>query len=192
MCRHQFSIPIDQRDISRPSKIKKDNMPQSVALMCFVAMINCSINYGMDFILQWLQSHHGGVSNHQPHGCLGNRLFRRRSNKTSKLRVTDLCAGNSPGPVNSPYKGPATRKMYPFDDVIMIQNILASTPWVIRLPFHRRCLALYVLGFLLLSPYMAQILPLVLGSTAKIFFYSKYWVLSFSIDVVSTLLISSI
>ena len=37
------------------------------------------------------------VSNHQPHDCLLNRLFRRRSNKTSKLRVTGLCAGNSPG-----------------------------------------------------------------------------------------------
>ena len=62
---------------------------------------------------------HDGVSNHQPRGCLLNRLFRRRSKKTSKLRVTGLCAGNSPGPVNSPHKGPVTRKMFPFDDVIM-------------------------------------------------------------------------
>ena len=37
------------------------------------------------------------VSNHQPHDCLLNRLFRRRSKKTSKFRVTGLCAGNSPG-----------------------------------------------------------------------------------------------
>ena len=37
------------------------------------------------------------VSNHQPHDCLLNCLFRRRSKKTSKLRVTGLCAGNSPG-----------------------------------------------------------------------------------------------
>ena len=41
------------------------------------------------------------------------------SKKTSKLRVTGLCAGNSPGPVNSPHKGPVSRKMFPFDDVIM-------------------------------------------------------------------------
>ena len=33
---------------------------------------------------------------HQPHDCLLNRLFRRRSKKISKLRVTGLCAGNSP------------------------------------------------------------------------------------------------
>ena len=37
-----------------------------------------------------------GVSNHQPHDCLPKRFFRRRSKKTSKLRVTGLCAGNSP------------------------------------------------------------------------------------------------
>ena len=69
--------------------------------------------------LQWHHNDHDGVSNHQPHGCLLNRLFRRRSKKTSKLRVTGLCVGNSPGPVNSPHKWPVTRKMFPFDDVIM-------------------------------------------------------------------------
>ena len=36
-----------------------------------------------------------GVSNHRPHDCLLNRLFRCRSKKTSKLRVTGLCEGNS-------------------------------------------------------------------------------------------------
>ena len=69
--------------------------------------------------LHWRHNDHGGVSNHQPHGCLLSRLFRRRSKKTSKFRVTGLCAENSPVPVNSPHKGPVTRKMFPFDDVIM-------------------------------------------------------------------------
>ena len=46
---------------------------------------------------RWRHNDHAGVSNHQPHGCLLNRLFRRTSKKTSKLRVTGLCAGNSPG-----------------------------------------------------------------------------------------------
>ena len=36
------------------------------------------------------------VSNHQPPECLLSRLIRRRSKKTSKLRVTGLSAGNSP------------------------------------------------------------------------------------------------
>ena len=71
--------------------------------------------------LQWRHNGHDGVSNHQPRGCLLNRLFRRRSKKTPKLRVTGLCVGNSPGPVYSSHKGPVTRKMFPFDDVIMAQ-----------------------------------------------------------------------
>ena len=46
--------------------------------------------------LQWRHNGRDGVSNHQPHDCLLNRLFRRKSTKTSKLRVTGLCAENSP------------------------------------------------------------------------------------------------
>ena len=46
--------------------------------------------------LQWRHNGLDSVSNHQPHECLLKRLFRRRSKKTSKLRVTGLCAGNSP------------------------------------------------------------------------------------------------
>ena len=42
------------------------------------------------------------VSNHQPHDCFLNRLFRRRSKETPKLRVTGICAGNSPGTGESP------------------------------------------------------------------------------------------
>ena len=69
--------------------------------------------------LQWRHNEHDSVWNHQPHDCLLNRLFRRRSKKTSKLHNTGLCVGNSPGPVNSLHKRPVTRKMFPFDDVIM-------------------------------------------------------------------------
>ena len=47
--------------------------------------------------LQWRHNGRDSVSNHQPHDCLLNRLFGRRSKKTRKLRVTGLCAGNSPG-----------------------------------------------------------------------------------------------
>ena len=47
--------------------------------------------------LQWRHNEPVCVSNHQPHDCLLNRLFRRRSKETSKRRVTGLCARNSPG-----------------------------------------------------------------------------------------------
>ena len=47
-------------------------------------------------VLQWRDNERDGVSNHQPYGCLLNRLFRRRSKNTSKLRVAGLCEENSP------------------------------------------------------------------------------------------------
>ena len=77
--------------------------------------------------LQWRRNGRNGASNHQPQHCLLNRLFRCRSKKTSKLRVTGLCAGNSPVTVEFPYKWPVTRKMFPFDDIIMNQRSLSST-----------------------------------------------------------------
>ena len=46
--------------------------------------------------LQWRHNGQDSVSDHQPHDCLLNHLFRRRSKKTSKLRGTGLCVGNSP------------------------------------------------------------------------------------------------
>ena len=46
--------------------------------------------------LRWRHNGCDSVSNHQPRECLLRRLIRRTSKKTSKLRVTGLCAGNSP------------------------------------------------------------------------------------------------
>ena len=61
----------------------------------------------------WVHNAHDGVLNHQPRNCLPNRLFKQRSRKISKLRVTGR------GPVNSAHKRPVTRNMSPFDDIIM-------------------------------------------------------------------------
>ena len=69
--------------------------------------------------LQWRHNEPDCISNHQPHDCLLNRLFRLSSKKTSKLRVTGLCEGIHRPPVNSPHKWPGTRQMFPFDDVII-------------------------------------------------------------------------
>ena len=57
--------------------------------------------------LQWRHNAYGGVSNHQPCNCLLNHLFGRRSKKTSKLYG---------------HKWSVTRKMFPFDDVIMLTH----------------------------------------------------------------------
>ena len=67
---------------------------------------------------------HDDVSNHQPYDCLHYRLFRCKSKKTPKLSVIGLCERNSPVIGEFPHKGPVTRQMFPFDDVIMVLSFL--------------------------------------------------------------------
>ena len=56
----------------------------------------------------------------------------RTSNKTSKLRVTGLCEGNSPVTGEFPAQMAGTRKMFPFDDVILeIKKCVKSNVWKI-------------------------------------------------------------
>ena len=68
------------------------------------------------------------ASNHQRLGCLLNRLFRRRTKKASKLRVTGLCEVSSPVTGGFPAPRPVAQKMSPFDDVIM--RIPTSGHWL--------------------------------------------------------------
>ena len=58
-------------------------------------MLQCSSE--IPLTLHWRHNDHAGVSNHQPDDCLLNRLFRRRSKKTSKLRVTGPLCGEFTG-----------------------------------------------------------------------------------------------
>ena len=71
------------------------------------------------FTLQWRHNERGSVSNHQRLHCLLNCRFRHRSKKTSKLRVTGLCVGNSPVTGGFPAPKASNAEMFPFDDVIM-------------------------------------------------------------------------
>ena len=74
-------------------------------------------------LLRWRHNGHDGVSNHQPHDCLLNRLFGRRSKKRSKHRVASLCAGNSPGTGEFPTQ--------------MASNAETVSIWWRHLAFHR-------------------------------------------------------
>ena len=72
------------------------NMP--MISLCFFSIWYFIVNTCCVFFisLRWRHNERDGVSSHQPYDCLLNRLFRHRSKKTSKLRVTGLCVGNSP------------------------------------------------------------------------------------------------
>ena len=56
----------------------------------------CLASGGTVFALQWRHNESIGVSNHQPHDCLLNRLFKAQIKEISKLRGTGFCEGNSP------------------------------------------------------------------------------------------------
>ena len=77
--------------------IKRNPQPPQASFMCIPRTAAArDVRHRIPGLsLQWRHNGVDGVSNHQPHECLLNRLFRCRSKKT-KLRVTGLCVGNSP------------------------------------------------------------------------------------------------
>ena len=90
--------------------------------------------------LQWRHNERDGISNHQPHDCLLSRLFRRIAKKTSNPSSLAFVRGIHRWPVNFPHKGPATRKMFPFDDVILprFPVKISFTPEGLKLAIRRR------------------------------------------------------
>ena len=75
--------------------------------------------------LQWRHNGCDGVSNHQPHHRLLNRLIGRRSKKTAKLRATGLCEGNSPVTGEFPAQMASNAEMFPFDDHKMTFDVVS-------------------------------------------------------------------
>ena len=69
--------------------------------------------------LRWRHNGRDYVSNHQPHDCLLNRLSYANQRKHQSSASLAFVRGIHREPVNSPHKWPVTRKMSPFDDVIM-------------------------------------------------------------------------
>ena len=80
-------VPSAERHHFRPNDFLSF---RNISYMLLEVLVSSSI------ALQWRHDGHDSVSNHQPHDCLLNRLFRHRSKKTLKLRVTGLYDGNSP------------------------------------------------------------------------------------------------
>ena len=97
----------------------------------FVNIRYCGTSHGYSLgitdnslAIRWCHNGRESVSNQQPHDCLLNRLFSRRSKKHQSSAPLAFVRGIRRGPVNSPHKLPVTRKMLPFDDVIMLLKSL--------------------------------------------------------------------
>ena len=80
--------------------------------------------------LQWRYNERDGLSNHRRLHDLLSRLFRRRSKKNQSSAPLAFVRGIHRWPVNSPHKGPVTRKKFPFDDVTMhYYQLVWSMDW---------------------------------------------------------------
>ena len=80
---------------------------------------------------------------------------KRIPKETSKLRVTDLCEGKSPVTGEFPAQGTVTRKMFPFDDVIMstlrwTKGLVTRDNWAYCTLYH--CTVSMYKGILKLAP----------------------------------------
>ena len=81
--------------------------------------------------LQWRHNERDGVSNHRHLDCLFSRLFRRGSKKHQSTAWLAFVRGIHRWPVDSPHKGPVTRTLFTFDDVIVLQyrRSVRNTSW---------------------------------------------------------------
>ena len=85
---------------------------------------NCHDAHVTSLLLLWRHNDRNSVSNHRRRYCLLNRLFIRRSKKTSKHASLAFVRGIHRWPVNYLQKEPVTRKMFSFDDVIIVLYLL--------------------------------------------------------------------
>ena len=74
--------------------------------------------------LLWRHNGRDGVSKHQPHDCLLNQ-----AQINENIKAPRHCFVHR-WPINFPHKWPVARKMFPFDDVIMVTSakFLTSLP----------------------------------------------------------------
>ena len=74
--------------------------------------------------LRWRYNGRDGVSNHQPHDCLLNRYSDADKKNIKAPGHWPLCEEFTGDRRISRTKRPVTRKMFPFDDVIMVPQLI--------------------------------------------------------------------
>ena len=87
--------------------------------ICYSCHITAIYWNSFDGTLWGCHNRHDGVSNHQPpivYSTIYSDADRRKHQSSASLAFV---RGNHWGPVNFPHKWSVTRKMLPFDDVIM-------------------------------------------------------------------------
>ena len=89
-------------------------------------LVSKSADWRVGYVsLQWHHNEHHGVSNHQSHDW--STVYLDADQRTHQRSAPlAFVRGIHRWPVNSLHKGQITRKMFPFDDVIMFFNYLSG------------------------------------------------------------------
>ena len=101
------------------SYIRGASVPWTVLSVHSDPLVTSRILYS--YSSQWRHNERDSVSNHQPHQCLLTVYSSADQRKHQSFASLAFVRRIHRGPVNSPHKWPVTRKMFPFDDVIMNQ-----------------------------------------------------------------------
>ena len=87
-----------------------------------ITMLSPAERTGFPNSLQWRHNQCYGVSNHQRIDCFSTVCSRTDQRKHQSSMSLAFVRGIHRWPLNSPHKGPVTRKMFPFDDVMLFRR----------------------------------------------------------------------
>ena len=104
----------------------------TLAKIWAIYLINHHVFCSLSF--QRRHNEHHGVSNHQPHYCT-QPFIQAQIRENTKASLA-FVRGIHRWPVNSPHKGPVTRKVFSFDDVIMSKNDMSGPLMEYTIPLH--------------------------------------------------------
>ena len=99
---------------------------QNTLCVAISVMISLVINkscVGEHNALQCRHNERNGVSNHRPNDFCSTVYWGADQRTHQSSESLAFVRGIHRWPVTSPHKGPVTRKMFPFDDVIMIVRV---------------------------------------------------------------------
>ena len=111
------------------------------------------------YSLNWRHDKRDGISNHQPHDCLLNRSGADQRKHQSPASLA-FVRGIHQWAVNSPHNGVVTRKMFPFNDAIMVNHALRAIGYEL---FQKKC----CVGNPKITPNLHLGLDLSLGDTGR-------------------------
>ena len=147
----------------------------SVGTTILAFMLSSKLTYHINCNLTLNRRHNewDGVSNNHLHYCLLNRYLGTDQRKHQSFASLASAWGIRRWPVNSPHKGPVTRKMFPF---WWRHHVLVTCQSVLNIPFMVPSLTLpTIVSMTVKQPFRIQVNESHGSNTIWQFNHSKHW-----------------